>query len=76
MAIHSMWKINEDVFSLQGDKSLGPYGFPMFSFHVFWEDMARYLCNVIKEFLSSNILKEINFNFIDFFLENLWFFLG
>lgn len=64
-AIPSTGKIKKVVLSFQGDKALGPDGFPMFFFQEFWHIVGKDTINAVKEFFGSRrILKEINSTFI------------
>lgn len=47
-AIPSTGEIKKVVFSFQGDKALGPDGFPMFFFQDLWHIVGEDTINVVK----------------------------
>lgn len=64
-AIPSNKEIKETFFSFDGDKALGPDGFPMFFFQIFQQIIESDLTNDIKEFFGCiSLLKEINDTFL------------
>ncbi|XP_059066266.1 uncharacterized protein LOC131857597 [Cryptomeria japonica] len=63
--IPSKEEIRSVVFSFDGSKAPGPYGFPMFFFQHFWEVVGEDVSNVVKEFFGArSIQKELNATFI------------
>lgn len=64
-SIPSNVEISQAIFSFEGDKALGPDGFPLFFFHKYWHSIGMDICNGVKEFFGSrNILKQLNGTFL------------
>lgn len=58
-------EIRSVIFSFEGNKALGPDGFPMFFFQFFWEIISKDVVADTKEFFTSgSLLKELNSSFI------------
>ncbi|OAY73425.1 hypothetical protein ACMD2_21565 [Ananas comosus] len=43
------------TFQLEGDKALGPYGFHMVFFHIFWETVKEDIFNVFWDLYNGNL---------------------
>ena len=58
-------EITKAIFFFDGDKALGPDGFPFLFFHKYWSIISANVCNGVKEFFGSRkILKELNGTFL------------
>ena len=64
-AIPKEEKFFKVVFSLGGDKSPRPDGYPMFFFQKEWKLFGKDVCDAVKEFFGAKcMLKEINSTFL------------
>lgn len=64
-AIPSHDEILKDVNSFEGNKALGPDGFPMFIFQMYWHTIGDDVSRAVKEFFGARkLLKEVNGTFI------------
>ena len=71
-AIPKFEEIFKVVCFFEGDKSLGPNGFPMIFFQKEWKLLRQDVYDVVKEFFGAKrMLKEVNFAFLCLILKKI-----
>lgn len=65
MAIPSKGEVKKVIISFDGNKALGPDGFPLLFFQTFWDILKRNVVKCVQEFIGARIiLKELNATFL------------